>query len=110
MPFLEIVTEFVVEVIIIDIVGGTTSKVNNAFLKLRGIETRTIDEIKLAKLKKRYEFKTVKVKSNYNELKMGKIGIVLKLINRENALVEFGNLEELASVPINKLQLKRLKI
>ena len=107
MPFLEIVTEFVVEVIFIDIVGGTISKVNNAILKFRGIETRTIDEIKLAKLKKRYEFKTVTVKSNNSERTRGKIGVVLELINRENALVEFENSDEIASIPINKLQLKR---
>ena len=68
MILLELIGEFVAEVIIIDFFGGILSKINNSILKIRGIETRSVDEIKLDKIKKRYDYKTVKLKRKVNEL------------------------------------------
>lgn len=107
MIILEIIAEFIIEVILIDIVGGTISRINNAVLNFRGIETRTIEEIKLDKLKDRYEYKTISLKSNYNELKKGSKGVVLELIDNENAFVEFEGIEDVLKVPFNQIQIKR---
>jgi hypothetical protein len=107
MVILEALIQFFIEVILIDIIGGTISRLNNAVLKFRGIETRSIDEIKLTKLKKRYEYKIIALKSNHNELKKGTKGIVLELIDNEKALIEFEELEYVLNVPISEIQIKR---
>ncbi len=107
MIILELIADFVIEVILIDIIGGTISKLNNAILKLRGIETKTIDEIKIDKLKKRYEYKTIALKSNYNELKKDSKGVVVELIDNDNAFVEFEGIEDVLNVPLSVIQLKR---
>ena len=91
----------------IDFIGGTSSKLKNAILKLRGKQPRSVDETKLDKLKKRYEYKTIALKSNHNELKKGDEGIVLELIDNTNAFVEFKGIEDVASIPLNKLKLRR---
>jgi len=85
----------------------TISRLNNAILKLRGIKTRTVDEIKLDKLKRRDEYKTIALRSNYNELKKGNKGVVLELIDNENAYVEFEGIEDVVNVPINEIRIKR---
>jgi hypothetical protein len=107
MIILELIAEFFIEVIMIDVTGGTLSKLNNAILKLRGIETKSVEEIKLDKLKKRYEYKNVVLKSNSNELKKGKKGVVLELIDGNNAFVEFEGIEDIVKVPLSEIQLKR---
>jgi len=107
MIILEIIAGFIIEVIIIDIIGGTISRLNNAILKLRGIKTRAVEEIKLDKLKRRYEYKTIALRSNYNELKKGNKGVVLELIDNENAYVEFEGIEDVVNVPINEIRIKR---
>ena len=81
MVIVEIIAGFVVEVILIDIIGGILSRLNNAVLKLREIETRTVDEIKLDKMKKRYEYKRIALKSNYNQLQKGAKVVVLELMD-----------------------------
>ena len=107
MIILEVLTKFIIEVILIDIIGGAMSKINNVILKIRGIETRTVDEIKLEKLKKRYEYKTIALKSDYDELKKGSKGVVLELIDSNNAFVEFEGLKDVSNVPLSEIQLKR---
>jgi len=107
MIILEIISEFLIEVILIDIIGGTMSKLNNAILKLRGIETRTFDEIKNDKLKKRYEYKAVLTKSKYNEIQKGSKGVVLELINNEYAFVEFERDEDVIKVPLKVLRVTK---
>ncbi len=44
MIILEIIAEFIIEVIFIEVIGGTISRLNNAVLKLRGIETKSVEE------------------------------------------------------------------
>ena len=107
MVILEAIAQFFIEVILIDIIGGIISRANNAVLRIRGIETRTVDEIKFNKLKKRYEYKTIALKSNYNDLKKGIKGVVLELIDNENAFIEFEGLDDVLNVPISKIQIKR---
>lgn len=107
MIILEIIAEFIIEVIFIDLIGGLFSRINNAVLKLRGIETLPVDEIKFNKLKKRYEYKTIALKSSYNELEKGSKGVVLELIDAGNAFVEFEGIEDVLNIPLNELQLKR---
>ncbi len=65
MMFIEIIVQFFVEAILIDIIGGTISRINNLVLKLIGIETKSVKEIKLDKLKRRYEYKTVQFIKRY---------------------------------------------
>ena len=106
MIILEIISEFIIEVIFIEVIGGTTSRLNNAVSKLRGIETKSVEEVKLDKLKKRYEYKSIVLKSNYNEFKKGTKGIVLELIDKENAFVEFKDID----IKVDKIEIKDLLI
>lgn len=106
MIVLEIIAEFVIEVVLIEIIGGTISRLNNAVLKLRGIETKSVEEVKLDKLKKRYEHKSIVLKSNYNEFKKGTKGVVLELIDKENAFVEF----KVNDIKVDKIEIKVLLI
>ena len=107
MIIIEIIAQFVIEVILIDIIGGTLSKLNNTILKLRGIETRTLDEIKYDKLKKLYEYKTVLAKTDYNEIQKGTKGVVLELTDNEFAFVEFEKKEDVIRVPLNVLRITK---
>ena len=109
MIILEIISEFIIEVIFIDIIGGILSRLNNAVLKLRGIETKSLEEIKLEKLRKRYEYKTIALKSNYNNLLKGDKGVVLELTDTDNAFIEFDGLEDILTVPIKDIQIKKSK-
>jgi len=108
MIIVEIIAGFIVEVILIDVIGGILTRLNNAVLKLRGIETRTVDEIILDKMKKRYEYKRIALKSNYNKLQKGAKGVVLELMDKKNAHVEFDEIEEITLVPLRQIQLKEI--
>ncbi len=91
MLLLEIIGQFLIEVIFIDFLGGILSRLNNSILKLRGIETRSIEEIKLDKIRKRYELKTVKLKREITNLEKGKKGVILEIIDLKSCIVEFEN-------------------
>ncbi len=92
MIIIEVIIHFIVEVIFINIIGGAISRINNFILKLRGIETKSLSEIKLEKLRNRYEYNTVKLLKDLDEKNgRGSIGIVVELIDEEEALVEFND-------------------
>ena len=75
-------------------------------MKLRGIETKSIEEIKLDKTRKRYEYNTVKLKRNIGTLKRETKGVVLEIIDLQNCFVEFGAEEK----EIQEMKLKDLLI
>ena len=106
MIILEIIAEFIIEVIFIELVGGTLSRLNNGILKLRGIETRTIEEIKFEKFRKRYEYKSVITKAAYGNINKGTKGTVLELIDSKIAFVEFKGNEEVIQIPLKQLLIK----
>ena len=106
MLLLEIIGQFIVEVIFIEFLGGILTRINNSILKLRGIETRSIEEIKLDKIKKRYEYKTVKLKKKVNGLEIGTKGVVLEIIDLKSCFVEFGKEKK----EIKEIKLKDLLI
>ena len=90
MKLFEVIAEFIFEEILREIV----LRINNFILKLRGIETRSIEEIKLDKLRKKYEYKTVNLKNNVNGLEIGEQGTVLEIIDLNYCFVEFGKEEK----------------
>ncbi len=98
--------EFIVQFIFEEFLRETIISINNFILKLRGIETRSIEEIKLDKLRKKYEYKTVKLKNNVNDLEIGEQGTVLEVINLNYCFVEFGKEEK----EIKEINLKDLLI
>lgn len=100
------IIEFLIEVVFIDLIGGAILKLNNLILRLRGIETRSADEIKLRKLKKRYKYKSVFCRSDYNEIRKGTQGVVLELIDSEVALVELENFGEIVKVPLKIIAIR----
>ena len=104
MILLEIIGQIIVEIIFIDFLGGILIRINNSILRLRGIETRSIEEIKLEKVRKRYEYKTVKLKRKTDEFERGTKGVVLEIIDLKYCFVEFGK----ADKEIKKIQLKDL--
>ena len=107
MIIIEVIAQFIVEVIFIEIIGGIVSRSKNLILKLRGIETRSISEIKLDKLKTRYEYKKVQLLKDADiRNQKGSIGVVLELVDIKEALVEFGNDQTPIKVKLKYLLLK----
>ncbi len=106
MLLLEIIGKFITEVIIIEVLGAILSRLNNSVLKLRGIETRSIEEIKYHKLRKRYEYKLVKLIRDVHNLKRGTMGIVLEVIDLTFCFVEFKETND----PIKKVKQKDILI
>ena len=106
MILLEIIGQIIIEVFLIEFLGGILLRLNNSILKLRGIETKSIEEIKLDKKRKRFEYKTVKLKRNVGNLKRGKKGVIFEIINLKYCFVEFEENDN----QIKKIKLKDLLI
>jgi len=102
MIIVELIAEFFLETIFIDGIGGSISKINNRILKLRGIETESFEEKKFNRIRKRYEYKKVRLKQNQGELKKGEIGIVLAVLNPQECSVEF-NEKDIIEVKLKEL-------
>jgi hypothetical protein len=102
MIIVELIAEFFLETIFIDVIGGAISKINNRFLKLRGIETESVEEKKFNKIRKRYEYKKVRLKQNQGHLKKGEIGIVLEVLNPKECSVEFND-KDIIEVKLKEL-------
>ena len=107
MFILEIITEFIVEELLINGVVRTVTRMNNVVLKWRGLAPLSIEEITLQKLRKRYQGKTAILKSTFQHLPKGTECVILKLSTREFAVVNFDKEQELVKVPVKKLLIKR---
>lgn len=104
-----IIFEIIFQSIFEGIVVGALTWINNGILKLRGIETRPIEEVRFDKLKKRYQYKSIVLRSRYNKIPKGSKGTVLELIDSKKAFVEFEQVEEVIEVPLSKILVKRKK-
>lgn len=107
MIFLEFIAKYIIEEIFLNIIGGIFYGLKNLILKLRGIETKSVTENKLKKLRKRYEQKSVILAIADKGLDKGSKGKVKELLDSKNALVEFENKDEIITVHIGKLLLKK---
>ncbi len=108
MILLELLGEFVIDFIFIDLIGGALSYANNSVLKARGIVTRSVSEVKLDKLRKRYLHKTVKFKKDIDEVTKSTEGIVLEIIDLDNVYVEVkGKNGEIIQTSLKNILLKK---
>lgn len=104
MLILEIIAQFLIEQIFINLICGGISRIYNFILKLRGIETRSQDEIKLERLKRRYEYKSVRILKDVNKTNQkGSNGVVRKLIDKNTALVELKNNQDPIEIKLKYL-------
>jgi len=106
MPLLEIIGQFIVEVIFESFLGGIIIRINNVILKLRGIETMSAEEIKFHRIKERYQNKVVQLIRKDQMLKRGMKGVVLEVINSKFCMVDFGK-DEMGAM---KVRIKDLLI
>ena len=106
MVIFEIIFEYILEIIIFDKIVGFFSRVKHSILRLRGVETRSPQELKLSRLKKRYDSKSVKLKRKSEALEKGIRGVVLEVIDTETCFVKF----EKIGNEIKKVRLKNLVI
>ena len=99
-----LILEVIGEMIFVELIGGALTKANNLILKLRGIETRSKDQIEFDEQRVRYERKKVKTKNDFRQISKGSKGIVLELVDSKTCLVEFENFD-LIEIPTKDLRI-----
>ena len=89
MIILEFLGRLITAFIIEDLVFAGIDSLNNFVLKLRGIETLSVQEKKLKKLRKKYLFKKVKLLKTINpKIKACQIANVLEVVDSKLVYIE----------------------
>lgn len=100
MPLFEVIAEL----IFIDLLGGAITKANNMILRLRGIETRSKEQIEFDNQRIRYENKRVKAKHDFQQISKGSRGLVREMVDAQTCIVEFTNFDSI-EMPTNELRI-----